>query len=480
MKPTPGATWSDYVVLVYVSLTTLILILFCIALIIYRRRQSMRLRNLPLLWTIACAALIHIWGAMITDEHFPVFIRLEASFCIFWNYWFQYFLGLAVWMIAVLIHCVVYGCAFHAKITDAGFAKIHRWSWMIWLLFGLPLLVILIHASDKDYSVLSEGTGLCESDVRLKAEVGGWIVFTLLSLLFAANFLSKNMGNDPTKQLRILLQTIVLGTVIICVNAIFIFLSLLEYPFVRFCVTGGVTTLHLFFFLRTLTVPIYKEIARGFSGGFAVLNEDVSMDLHTLSDVPEMPELGLDFLKMCETKQHFKDDSDNVQTPKDLVSCYKKIQMWKTQLDNKSSQQQQTLQDLMKIFSDPGSEIPPDYIKLPKNLKRELFNQTYNDKSAFDNVAGWITYLLNTRFATEYLKSEAVARCNFDRTQLENALKNARNQKGQNRLALANLFSYSSIKKEQKTLQNGDIPLESFLTEEALKEPDPPLYSIDD
>lgn len=400
-------SWQDWAVFVY-ALLGVITLASSVGIIAWKRNYCpIRTRNAPLLVMMGISGILHVVGALVSDEHFLWLSRVEHSGCVFWNFWVQYFLGLFPWYSCILIRLITYGTVFSDKVSNVGIRRFHKFRWAVPVLIGIPLFTLFLWMSLMNRSYFDGHLQKCQSYLGFKIGLLIWIVVCGGLLIFLAYLSKKWIRNDYEKEFRVLWPILLVGILVIITNGIIIFLGILGYAYARSFVTANVVTLHVFSMLRLAGYRMYKAVVKDgrYDARYSKLQGSYEIDLESVSEVRHIQGVEGDFLTYCCDAPQLNLENYGAGGIVDtlaLVDCYRDICKWEKEYADMDSDEKITrhVDMVNKYFISDES----NYIHVHLDMAVTIMNVEHRTENIFREVKAWIFDILDTNLGTDYVR----------------------------------------------------------------------------
>jgi hypothetical protein len=118
-----AATPADYIAIAGVSLTSAFVVCTIGAnLLLFRRYEPLRARNVPNLTVLSLASLVHLWATLLVAfRHVWPLVYNAAP--LLWTPWLEYFFGLGAWTSVLALRLLAYGLIFGRRMRRLSDAR---------------------------------------------------------------------------------------------------------------------------------------------------------------------------------------------------------------------------------------------------------------------------------------------------------------------------------------------------------------------
>lgn len=447
-----ATSWQDWFTLAFVIGSITVLMIGTASAFIRRTYPPLQAKNVPLLIVMGIAGVIHILAILVYNAHFSELLAIEHLSCVTWNYWLPYFFGLCPWFIGVFVRLITYGSIYSGHLSDLGYECIRKYKWLCAILISLPLFVILILLTVFRGSSIDLEDGRCHSVIEFKATVTAWILIIGLGLCISTFIMKRDIVRDYHNEFRPLVQIIIIGTIVLCVNGTIVFFELHLDAYWRGIATCNIAFLHVFSFARIAAFDLISAMINDerYAQTFRKGQREQEINLLSIDDVKTLlPEVFNDFIQYCSENRPMIDleNGHGIVKPLYLVNCYTEIIKWKGDFDQ-SEFKKHRVEKLSKIVNKYFYDYQNcEYIHLSGDMLNKFVIETETTRDSFREIENWIVETLDSFFGKDYLCTDIRDRVIYEGLVITQ-LSNIKSQKLHQRTKQAHLTTVVSLNAE--------------------------------
>ncbi len=428
-------TWPDWATLAYAAASVVLLAAGSAFVWCKRRYPPLKERNVPLVLVMAAAGAVHVTAALVANGHFGALASVEHAWCVLWNYWLQYMLGVCPWVVGVFLRLLTHASVFTPQLSEHGSERARRYRWLLAAAIAVPLLALCLWLTAYGGAEFDRGAARCHSEVLFKLLLLAWVVNWTLLLVVGACVARCAIDTDFGDEFAPLAQTVLLGIGVIAVNGFAQFSGSIELVLWRVLATCSVATLHVFTFARLVGPRAYYSVAGNnrYADWFMsrLLQFDLKLDGIGAADseLRQCTELMDDFVEHCLYQPVMRHAEAGARAateiaPQVLVDCYREIGAFHAHSARMTAgqreQRHKTIVNKYLIAEQTGGadagQPNPWFTHVPGELALQAMDASPDDSHrAFDRASEWIVRVLDAHFGAHYVNRELPKRDVYER-----------------------------------------------------------------
>ncbi len=408
-------TWPDWATLAYAAVAVVLLAAGSAFVWCKRRYPPLKARNVPLMLVMAAAGAVHVTAALVANGHFGVLAATEHRQCVLWNYWLQYMLGVCPWLVGVFVRLLTYASVFARQLTNVGSERARRYRWLLAAAIAVPLLALCLWLTAYGGAEFDGARARCHSELLFKMLLLAWVLFWMAVLTMGACLARCSMDADYADEFAPLVQTIVLGAIVVGVNGFAQFSGSIELVLWRTVATCSVATLHVFTFGRLVGLRAYYSVAGSnrYADWFMGRLLQFDLKLDGMEELRQCRDVLDDFVEHCLDQPvvcHRVAGHNAVNiSPQVLVDCYRAIDSFhRTSATMTTAQRGQRHKSIVNRYfmqqrMNTG-EPNPWFVHVPQEMVLHAMSVGSEDSHrAFDSASYWLMRVLDTHFGAHYV-----------------------------------------------------------------------------
>ncbi len=402
----------DWIAFGYVCFVSTILFT-CVLLMITRRKYApLRAKDLSKLIAMTIFGTIHIWGAFVTNDHFEYLRNIQRPECSLFSFWIQYFLGLNLWLIVLILRLKTYMWVFYD--TDNHSNPVHFICWQVitTAVLALPILLICLVTTLQNGVTWEPIHGHCVTHLPYKILLLAWIAFGLITMIYFHVRIRRKLTTDYYREYEPLGNIVQAGIVVVVFNGLIIFFGGLTFPIGRTIATCLVASLHLFALFRFAGYEMFKAAIcdNAYESKFMHNQRILITKGVTIKDLMGDEQIIEDFLCYCSSKPPMlfkigETDKELIAIyPNLLVDCRKAILIWV--LKYPSVNDQGNTLDYERVIDEYFSTDSKRYTSIDKNVieRAKAYEGEVVPQNVFNEMIDYIPAFLSRFWGEDYLK----------------------------------------------------------------------------
>jgi hypothetical protein len=336
--PPDPPRWCDFVAIGFAAVCTLVILA---SIWLLRRRRNwppIAALHVPFSVVMLTCEVVHLWGVVVSNDHFPTLSAVTRSACVGTAYWMQMFLGLGGFLATFSVILTTYSIAFQ---DDANALNRRRVRCRVTSRVGvialilLPCLCICSIGTALRAAYIDPHLGVCTSKPWLKISTVAWILWSCTVMSITARYAGKFLRPEFYNHYQVATEIAVLGIGTVFVNGFEVFFGLLSNAYVRSFNTLLVCGFHMFVVARLYATPLWMawKFDEDYLGEFARTQRRIRATIHSIRLLRHIPAIMKDFLMFCAARggvyKWYLHGKEKVVYASNTVAAYESIQAWK-------------------------------------------------------------------------------------------------------------------------------------------------------